>query len=394
VKLVICIAMILASANSLAIRNGTYTTRSEFNHPNLVKISLGGSTCSGTRIAYNYVLTAAHCFRKKAKSGRRGSATTPRIKKFKVSYQNGSMAIQEKNLYTSNVIFLSERHDQELALIKISPQIGNPKSFTAPKIYQYIEGEFTAGDKFIILGYGTNEKTESSIGSLKKGTVQYSESDFKNQKNNDLTEAIKTESIKIDVRRIPKECAAIKKRYWRARRRCIAQYNLAQDNLETEVEDRPEITPVVEATKPEPIEPPAAVQAQVNQLPFREIDNVKFEMLVMKPLKRNLLESRVIPFPENYRPRRDERPRVENIYEALELGEYENQLACPGDSGGPVFKQQSDGELLLVGMVSFISVPTSSKDRTAQQYCADGISSSYIPISLHADFLRRFGIKI
>lgn len=370
--------MILASTSSFAIRNGSYTTRSEFNHPNLVKLRLGTSTCSGTRISYNYVLTAAHCFMKKTKSGRRRSSTGAKIKKFKVSYQNGAMFVQEKNLYTSNVIFLSERHDQELALIRINPQIGDPKSFTAPRIYQYSEGEFSPGDKFVILGYGTNEKSESSIGKLKMGTVQFEYSDYKVQKHNDLTEA-----IKVNIRKIPKECLKIKRRYWRARRKCIAQHNEQAPVLEATPE---ESATIIEPTKPAP---PTQAPEQV-----RYVESSQFEMLVMKPLKRKIIETRVIPFPENYRPRRNEKPRVENIYEGLPLGEYENQLACPGDSGGPIFKRESDGELLLVGMVSFISVPTSTKERNAQQYCADGISSSYIPISLHADFLKKFGIKI
>lgn len=69
-----------------------------------------------------------------------------------------------------------------------------------------------------------------------------------------------------------------------------------------------------------------------------------------------------------------------------------NQSPCPGDSGGPLFKE-IDGEYQLVGVVSFIRnsegrlSPRSNDERLKLKACQIGDRAYYVKLSEHQDFL-------
>jgi len=67
-----------------------------------------------------------------------------------------------------------------------------------------------------------------------------------------------------------------------------------------------------------------------------------------------------------------------------------NDFPCPGDSGGPIFSYKG-GEKSLVGIVSFIaSSKVNLQNYEPQEQCRLANLASYIPISMHMDFLQRF----
>lgn len=250
--------MLMAYAFSAqAVKYGNNIYQSSTNYQNLVELDLGDSICSGTRVSQNYALTAAHCFRNISSS-------------FKIKYYNGPTKITE-TIYKNEVIINSYDLYEELALVPLNPKYGDSTAFNAYPIYLYQSREFSAGDKFMIAGYGMNQN--GNLGRLRSGSVKYVRSTHYTDES---------------------------------------------------------------------------------------------EMLVFAPLKKD----------------------------EIAPGESTRQMACPGDSGGPIFHINAEGEKSLLGIVSYINSTTTDnlekKDNLYQ--CKKSDRSYYVPLSLHSDFLTAHGI--
>ena len=80
----------------------------------------------------------------------------------------------------------------------------------------------------------------------------------------------------------------------------------------------------------------------------------------------------------------------------LAEGEYPNQLPCPGDSGGPLYKRLPSGDIALVGIISNIKASPRVFAQVGQlpghEICEKAFAANYIPVALHFNFLKENNI--
>lgn len=354
------IAFAYLSSPANAVRDGIGTTRTTNNFANLVRITNGPNTCSGTRITFDTVLTAAHCFGED--SGR---------SKFKVEYLNGNVNITE-TIRVSDVVIKSRALDQELAVFKIHPQYGNASLFKPTVIYDYKTREFNKGDKLLMVGYGMDNSESTST--LKYGTLKYSHSNFSVTSSNSLdvkamevrNAAYLTKVSKEAVIASPQlpelelaDCDDLMLGRW-GRRSCRISNNSLIYQRDLELQAR-------EYARNEKV---AEVQSYLETPIYNKTLIHGFEMLVMKPLERN----------------KDE----------IALDEVPNNLPCPGDSGGPLYKRLPNGEIVLVAIISNIvaskRIVNQAGELPGNKICDAATAANYIPVSLHEDFLRKLDI--
>lgn len=80
---------------------------------------------------------------------------------------------------------------------------------------------------------------------------------------------------------------------------------------------------------------------------------------------------------------REDNPQVLYIHPLVDS----NQLACPGDSGGPLYIEKN-GKRYLVGLVSrILAKKTRRPDKSPEGYCKRGVKSIYLPLMFHKDFI-------
>lgn len=353
------LAFISVPAN--AVRNGTSVNRTSSEFANLVRITNGDNICSGTRITFDTVLTAAHCF------GEDMSRSS-----FKAEYLNGDVTITEK-IDVSAVVINHRDLDRELAVFKISPFYGNNDLFKETPIYKYKKNEFKPGDKFLFAGYGMDNSESTS--QLKQGHLRFQKTSFKVETIRILDEAAMEARNKKHLEELAKKPKVDKAAQlpevkledcdnsglgWRARRSCRKQNNYLLFQRELE------LRAITHEIEQERIQLQNFLDAQI----FKTKIVKGFDMLVLKPLRKKDI--------------------------ANGSSEVENQLPCPGDSGGPLYKVLSNGEHVLVAIISNITAPSKIVKQTetlpGHKVCAKATAAKYIPVALHADFLKQFSI--
>lgn len=358
-KILFALIAVILSSPANAVRDGIETLRTTDNFANIVRITVGTNTCSGTRITFDTVLTAAHCFGED--SGRSS---------FKVEYLNGEVTITEK-LRVYDVTIKSRDLDQELAVFKIHPMFGDSSLYVPTLIYDYKSHDFLEGDKMIMAGYGMDNSENTTT--LKYGVLKYHHSKSSVTTSRSLDKKAMEERNKKYLIEVTKEAELLALNEkplpelelancddmnlgWRARKSCRRSNNylIYQRDLELQA---------IESVKRER---ELEIQRYLNNPIYKTTLIHGHEMLVMRPLERGVDE--------------------------IEANEVSNNLPCPGDSGGPLFKKLPNGELALVAIVSNIVANKRVYDQVGKmpgyRICAAATEANYIPVSLHQDFLR------